>query len=290
MLGTVNPFELLGGFALSLVIGLLGYKRGALSGSGVAGALITGTLMFGLGGWEWGTCLIVFFVSSSAFSFYRAREKQALAEKFAKGHRRDLGQALANGGLAALLAVLSQIFPSYLSRLFSPGQVSQLFPPYQGGYGGVWFLACAGAMAAVNADTWATELGVLSPSLPRLITTWKPVERGTSGAISLYGTLAAIGGAAFIGLLGALLGSADHGFASLEIIIMAGLLGSLFDSFLGATVQAIYRCPQCDKETEKHPLHTCGTQTVQVRGWHSLNNDMVNLGCALVGAIIGMIL
>jgi uncharacterized membrane protein len=64
----------------------------------------------------------------------------------------------------------------------------------------------------------------------------------------------------------------------------------LFDSLLGATVQAIYHCPHCDKETEKHPLHTCGTPTLQVRGWKWLNNDLVNVGCALVGALIGAIL
>ena len=110
MLESINIYELLGGMALSLAIGALGHRRGALSASGVMGALITGTLIFGLGGWEWGTLLAAFFVSSSALSFYRAREKEALAEKFAKGHRRDLGQALANGGLAALLAVLSQLF------------------------------------------------------------------------------------------------------------------------------------------------------------------------------------
>ncbi|MBU0703204.1 MAG: DUF92 domain-containing protein, partial [Chloroflexi bacterium] len=80
MLESLNLFELLGGFALSLAIGAIGYKRGALSGSGVGGALLTGTLIFGLGGWEWGALLIVFFVSSSALSFYRARDKRELAE------------------------------------------------------------------------------------------------------------------------------------------------------------------------------------------------------------------
>ena len=59
-------------------------------------------------------------------------------------------------------------------------------------------------MAAVNADTWATELGVLSRTPPRLITSGKVVERGTSGGVSLAGTLAALGGAAVIGLAAAL--------------------------------------------------------------------------------------
>ena len=273
MLGTVNPFELLGGFALSLVIGLLGYKRGALSGSGVAGALITGTLMFGLGGWEWGTLLIVFFVSSSAFSFYRAREKQALADKFAKGHRRDLGQALANGGLAALLAVLSQFFP-----------------PYQGGHGGVWFVACAGAMAAVNADTWATELGVLSPHRPRLISSGRPVEVGTSGGVTWLGVAASLGGALLIGLFAGLgLVVLRQGWAQVATVLLAatagGVAGSLCDSLLGATVQAIYWCDGCGKETERR-VHRCGAETHLQRGWRWLDNDLVNFAASAVGALV----
>ena len=106
MFDTSDLFKLVGGFVLSLLIGGIGYKRGALNSSGVAGAVIVGTLIFGLGGWEWGALLIAFFISSSALSFYRSRDKEGLAEKFAKGHQRDLGQALANGGMAALLAVL----------------------------------------------------------------------------------------------------------------------------------------------------------------------------------------
>jgi uncharacterized membrane protein len=74
------------------------------------------------------------------------------------------------------------------------------------------------------------------------------------------------------------------------VVILGGLIGSLFDSCLGATVQAIYFCPRCSKETEKHPVHTCGTPTIQVRGWKWLNNDMVNAGCAVAGALIGIIL
>ncbi|RLC99433.1 MAG: DUF92 domain-containing protein [Chloroflexi bacterium] len=267
MVESLNLFELLGGFVISLIIGALGYKRSALSGSGVVGAIITGTLIFGLGGWEWGALLIVFFVSSSALSFYRARDKEGLAEKFAKGHRRDLGQALANGGLAALLAVISQIRPH----------------PF-------WFAACAGAMAAVNADTWATELGVLNARLPRLITTGQRVEVGTSGGITWLGIGASLAGALLIGLTGGLwLLALRQGWVAAGALLLAatvgGLAGSLLDSLLGATVQAIYWCDTCHKETER-VVHRCGTKTRQLRGYRWLGNDLVNLFASVAGALV----
>jgi len=274
--GSLNFLELVGGLVISLFIGVIGYTRGALSGSGVVGALITGTLIFGLGGWEWGTLLVAFFVSSSALSFYRARDKQVLAEKFAKGHRRDLSQALANGGLAALLAVLSQI-PSLTSLV-------------GGGQKGMWFIACAGAMAAVNADTWATELGVLSPRSPRLITTGRRVEVGASGGVTWLGTVASLGGALFIGRLGGL-GALVlcQGWASAGVLLLAatvgGLAGSLGDSLLGASRQAIYWCDACGKETERK-VHRCGTQTRLSRGWRWLGNDLVNFIASAVGALV----
>ena len=267
MPGSLDLFELLGGLLFSLLIGGMGYRRGALSRSGVLGALLTGTLIFGLGGWEWGILLVAFFVSSSALSFYQAREKEGLAEKFAKGHQRDLGQALANGGAAALLAIFHALRPHP-----------------------VWFLACAGAMAAVNADTWATELGVLSPHLPRLITTGRRVEVGTSGGVTWMGTGASLGGALFIGLLGGLGGlitRQDWAYAGGLVLAATagGLLGSLFDSLLGATVQAIYWCDNCQKETERH-VHRCGTETRRLKGWSWLGNDWVNLLASAFGALV----
>ncbi len=259
--------QILLGFLFAALIAFVAYRAHSLSRSGAWGALVEGTIIFGLGGWRWAVLLMAFFVSSSALTRLFGKKKSALNEKFDKGGTRDIGQVLANGAIASIFAGLHFFLPN-----------------------ASWtWLLFASSLAAVNADTWATELGVLNPSLPRLITSWKPMERGTSGAVSVFGTLAATFGSGLIAILGAVLAPPGNGFVILVIILFAGLVGSLFDSLLGATVQAIYRCPKCDKETEKHPLHSCGTPTFQVRGWSWLNNDMVNLGCALMGAAIGII-
>jgi uncharacterized protein (TIGR00297 family) len=261
-------FQLVLGFLCAAIIAFAAYRARSLSRSGAMGALLEGTIIFGLGGWRWAVLLLTFFISSSALTRMFAKRKATLNEKFDKGGQRDIGQVLANGGIASIFAGLHFFFPQ-----------------------AVWpWTAFAASLAAVNADTWATELGVLNPSMPRLITSWKPVERGTSGAISIYGTLAAAGGALLVGVLAGLVRTTGNFWAVTGIASLGGLLGSLFDSYLGATVQAIYRCPHCNKETEKHPLHTCGTKTVQVRGWSWLNNDMVNLGCAVMGAVTGIVL
>jgi uncharacterized membrane protein len=128
---------------------------------------------------------------------------------------------------------------------------------------------------------------VLNPTPPRLITNLrKRVEKGTSGGISLFGTLASLLGSAVIALPAALF---TDNWSLFPLITFAGLAGSLFDSLLGATVQAMYYCPIDQKETEKHPFHTCGTQTIHIRGWKWLSNDWVNLACGMFGVVIALL-
>ncbi len=262
--------QLIFGIILSGLIALLACRRGSLSSGGAAGAMLVGTIIFGFGGVVWGLLLILFFVTSSLLSHYKESVKESLAEKFAKGHQRDIGQTLANGGTGALFALLT---------LLNPGPVM--------------LAAFLGAMATVNADTWATELGVLHKNPPRLITTWKVVEPGTSGGVSMTGFYAKLGGSLLIGL-GALLffvieellgGTPAPGWWVIPAALAGGLAGSYFDSLLGATVQAIYTCPACNKETERHPTHLCGTSTQHKRGWLWLSNDLVNTISSLVGAL-----
>jgi Raf kinase inhibitor-like YbhB/YbcL family protein/uncharacterized protein (TIGR00297 family) len=265
--------EILTGFVLAAVISAAALFTRSLSMSGAIAAAVLGTVVFGLGGLPWAVLLLAFFISSSLLSHFFKRRKAAVEEKFSKGSRRDVWQVSANGLIAGLAVLVHLAFPD-------------AFWPW---------LAFAGSLAAVNADTWATEIGILGKNSPRLITTGSVVERGTSGGVSLPGTLAAAAGAGLIGLLAVLLwqGSAPLAFPSETIMVililtLAGLAGSLVDSLLGATIQALYVCPTCRKETEKHPLHTCGSVTTHHRGLTWLNNDAVNAACSLSGALLAV--
>jgi uncharacterized protein (TIGR00297 family) len=257
--------QLLLGFILAIIIAFLAYKARSLNKSGALAAAFTGTVIFGIGGWAWAILLLTFFITSSALSRAFKKRKQGLDEKFSKGHERDAGQVFGNGGIATLFAALHFFFPN------------EIWP----------WLGFAAALAAVNADTWATELGVLNPHPPRMITNLnKVVEKGTSGGISLIGTLASLTGSALIAVLASLL---TGNWSIFLLVTFSGLAGSLFDSFLGGTVQAMYFCPTEKKETEKHPLHTCGTQTVHIRGWKWLDNDWVNFSCGAFGMLVAML-
>lgn len=139
------------------------------------------------------------------------------------GRRRNARQVIANGGAAALAALAG---------------------------GWTWF---AGALAAATADTWATEIGRFSPQAPRLITSRIRVPAGTDGGMTLLGTAGGIAGAGFMGGLSYVLG--QRGALAVAI---AGVVGMLMDSVLGATVQGKFR-------------------------W--MDNDAVNLAATLAGAV-----
>ncbi len=265
-----SPLRLFSGLVLSSMIAALAYRRRSLSRSGIAGAIATGTTTFGLGGLAWGLSLIFFFASSSFLSHFRARDKEQTAtDKFSKGSQRDIGQVAANGGVASALAIGYGLSTSTALRA-----------SFQAGY--------VGALATANADTWATELGILSTQPPRLVTTWQTTPPGTSGGITALGTAAAAGGALSLGLVFRLLKRGTSWMLP-PIALLSGMAGSLFDSLLGATVQAIYYCPTCNQETERR-IHSCGTPTKVLRGLPWMNNDVVNFLATLYGAFVAMVL
>ena len=261
---------ILPGLILAVIAAYVAYRAHSLDRSGAIAATFVGTVIFGLGGLQWAVLLMLFFITSSGLSRAFKKRKKNMDEKFSKGHERDAGQVFGNGGLATLFVILHALYPETM----------------------IGWMGFAASLAAVNADTWATELGVLNPTSPRMITNLgKQVEKGTSGGISLFGTIASLLGAAIIALAAVVLSPVGpltgvHGL----LIAVSGLAGSLFDSFLGATVQAMYFCPTHQTETEKHPLHTCGSQKIHVRGWRWLNNDWVNFGCSAFGGLLVLIM
>jgi uncharacterized protein (TIGR00297 family) len=147
-----------------------------------------------------------------------------LSRKTTRNHR----QVLANGGVAAVAALA-----------------------------GSWS-AFAGALAAATADTWASEIGRRSHTPPRLITNGSRVPAGTDGGMTLLGTAGGVAGAGVIAALSCMLG--QRGAATIAV---AGVLGMIVDSTLGATVQGKVR-------------------------W--MDNDAVNLAATLTGAALAGLL
>ena len=272
-------------FLIGLMVGkgiaYLAYRAGALNRNGGFAAGLLGTVVFGLGGVGWAVVLLTFFISASGLSRVFILHKTTIGKDFAKGSRRDAGQVIANGGVGGVLVLMTFFVERFLPE-------SNLLA--------VLWIAFAASFAGANADTWATELGVLSRQEPFLLSTFKHVPKGTSGGVSLAGTAAALAGSALVGTAAVL--CAQAGWAPIStmplwgqflLITVAGLIGSIVDSLLGATIQVIYFCPACQKETERHPLHGCGATTSRIRGLPWLNNDWVNGACTLSAVGISLI-
>lgn len=241
-----------------------------MSRSGALGALAIGTCITAGGGWPWFLALLTFFATSTALSKVGRARKDRIKLDFEKGDTRDAWQAFSNGGVAALMALLMLVLPDYQS---------------------VWAAAFVGALATANGDTWATELGTLSTHEPISLTRFKRVARGTSGAVSPLGLLATALGGLAIGVCSAALASAYHNAwpSLLLLATVAGVVGSLVDSVLGATLQASYRCETCRVDTEGK-LHHCGNTTRLVRGFSRFDNDLVNLTATATGALLAGLL
>lgn len=246
------------GTLVAAAVASVAWRAGTLSRSGAIAALFMGALAIAAG-WRWGALLILYFVSSSALSRVGSRMKARRSGSIVeKGGARDAAQVLANGGVFAAAAVLALAHPL-----------------------DIWSTAAAGALAASASDSWGTEIGMLSSSPPRMITTLKIVPTGTSGGVSAIGLAAMVAGSLFIAVTAWLL----HWNATVALaVLLGGLTGALADSFGGALWQSRRFCASCRSATERL-VHDCGTRTERAGGLGWLDNDGINAACTLVGAV-----
>jgi len=142
---------------------------------------------------------------------YNKKQSFGIAQK-----KRSFENVCANGLLPAGAAVCAALFTNY-SGLFTVAFVS--------------------AIAAATSDTVSSELGELSKTKPRLITTFEQVDAGTDGAISLVGTIAGLGGAAIIVIVGILSETLVSSPLVFLIVVFSGFSGTVVDSLLGATLE-----------------------------------------------------
>lgn len=213
---------------------------GALGGGLIAGVAV------GLGGWAWIIPAAVFFSLTSVLTAYRRTSRTSRTAGM-----RGLSQVAVNAGLPVLVPVI--------------GYAVTRDP--------LWYAVSIGGIAAGIADSWASEIGRFSTREPVSLRTWQRVPKGTSGAISPLGSAATLLGALAVGGFGALFG----GLAMVPVGLAAGIIGSLVDTLIGATVQARFVCGSC-RATVEDRLH-CGAPTQPSSGSRWVGNDVVN-ACA----------
>jgi len=252
---TGENLQLTLGTVLGGLTAILSYRWKFLSASGAVATFLLASVVFGFGGWAWTIPILTFFILSSLLSKVGKGIKQQFDLIFEKGHQRDYAQVLANGGLAGVLMIVF---------MFNKNPAIYLY-----------YLA---ALAAATADTWATEIGVYVRQRPRLILNLQPVPAGTSGGITVAGLFGALVGAAVIAVSGYSFLDARLSLSAIPFLLMisgSGFLGSVVDSYLGATVQIQYQCSICGKITEKK-IHCEGKETLPLFGIRWINNDVVN--------------
>lgn len=265
---------------LSSAIAFRSYQRKSLSLSGAIAGFIVMFIHLAVN-YRFGAMLLVFFLTSSKFTKFGEDRKRKLDAEFKEGGQRDWIQVLFNGGIATLLVLAAWVVIGSQDKCLDSKE-SHIITSLIGGI--------IGQYCCCNGDTWSSELGILSNEEPRLITTFKPVRRGTNGGVTKAGLLAAAAAGTVIGLTFVVLGffttncSSDVTLKQLLVIplsALAGVCGSVIDSLLGATLQFSGFC-----SIRKKVVGKPGPTVKRISGLTVLDNNAVNLVSILLTTAI----
>lgn len=234
------------GILLNTALALGALKKKSVTALAAAAGFIVGIGLYFLGGLLLWCALSFFFLSSTLIGRIKSASRKDADKVIHKSGKRDWVQVFAN------------TLPSLVCVSFFYFSADEL-----------WLTASFASFAAANADTWASEIGVLSSRPPVSILSGKQIPAGLSGGITVLGTAASAAGALMIALIS--LAAASVGTARVLIVLACGFFGSVVDSVLGAGFQAKYRDSEYGYITESPEGNTI------VAGLAWMTNDMVNL-------------
>ncbi|MFB6302971.1 MAG: TIGR00297 family protein [Haloferacaceae archaeon] len=215
--GPVTPTEVGAALAITVAFGYASYALGTASVAGMLTGVLLGLLTVVLGGFGWFVVLITFFAVGGLSAKYRYEEKKSRGVAEDDEGARGTGNVLGNAAVA-------------LGAVIGFAAVPML--PVDAA---VFRFAFAGSVAAAMSDTLSSEIGGLFDE-PRLITTLERVDPGTDGGVTWQGGVAGLVGAAAIAAVAMFLFPAATAVAA-GVIVVAGVVGMLVDSVLGATVE-----------------------------------------------------
>lgn len=288
-----------GGFLMAVAVGIRGYRKSSLSASGSLAAVGIGFATLS-SSFRSGIILLSFFFLSSAFTRLGEEEKSDIDDQHRKGGQRDWVQVFCNGFVPATLSTIGAIATGYIDyplwilnhgldvqgmilSSLSPDVRIKIVTAIQGAIIG-YFACCCG-------DTWASELGQLSEEEPRLITSLRPVRKGTNGGVTLTGLAASVAGGLAMGTIfyiGSILSPsavAQVAMQQWQVIflgIFGGLIGSLIDSVLGATVQFT----GFNRRTGKVTGQSRDPDVTRISGVAILDNNGVNVVSATLTSFL----
>ncbi|MBI4258005.1 MAG: DUF92 domain-containing protein [Thaumarchaeota archaeon] len=260
-----TPDMILGVIAV-FALGAGAYRFKALDARGsIAGVCMALAIFFG-GGWRWLGLLLIFFGLATFFTKFRRDYKKTLGGVQEQETIRGVRNAVANGSVAAAAAIAEGLIGGNI-------------------FGAVFL----GALATSTADTLATEIGLLSREKPRLIISLgTTVPPGTSGGITVVGTLVGISSAILISIIAVIINAASIIPAKMLLAgSIGGIAGVISDSFYGASLQGRYKCGACGTVSESRRHHDAKGVPVQGIGW--IENNTVNFLSTLTGAVVAVI-
>ncbi|CAH1449035.1 unnamed protein product [Lactuca virosa] len=265
---------------ISSLIALRAYRKNSLDVSGAFAGFFVMAVHLSVN-YRFGAMLLAFFFTSSKLTKMGEDRKRTLDADFKEGGQRNWIQVLSNGGIASVLVIAFWGLTTSQDTCLDSKE-SKIITALVGGL--------IGHYSCCNGDTWSSELGVLSDEQPRLITTFRPVRRGTNGGITKAGLEAAAAAGSVIGLAFILPGfftkscTNDAFFKQLFVIplsAIAGLAGSLIDSILGATLQFSGFCSVRNKVVSKP-----GPTVKRISGLSILDNNGVNLVSVFLTSVL----